>query len=160
MAGTMAMETPERNAVPGAESVHRDFHAALSAGIEYLDQHYGADAVREFLWGFAKSYYAPLNRSLRHRGLSALREHIREAYRREEADVVLRGSDEELWVEVAACPAVTHIRSSGYPVARLFAETLRSVYKAVCDGTPYAFELIEYDDATGRSIMRFRRRPQ
>ena len=31
---------------PATESVHKDFHAALSAGIEYLDQHYGEEAVR------------------------------------------------------------------------------------------------------------------
>lgn len=160
MASTMMMETTEQDTRSGAESVHKDFHAALSAGIEYLDQHYGEDAVREFLRDFAKSYYAPLNRSLRHRGLSALREHIREAYSREDAEVVFCGSDDELRVEVPACPAVAHIRRSGYLVARLFRETLRSVYEAVCDGTPFAFELLEYDDATGRSIMRFHRRPQ
>jgi len=160
MAGTVLMETAEPNTLSSAEGVHKDFHAALSAGIEYLDQHYGEDAVREFLRDFAKSYYAPLNRSLRHRGLSALRDHIGEAYSREGAEVVFRGNDDELRVEVSACPAVAHIRHAGYPVARLFRETLGSVYAAVCDGTPFAFELLEYDDATGRSIMRFHRRPQ
>ena len=29
-------------------NVHKDFHGALSRGIEYLHEHYGADAVREY----------------------------------------------------------------------------------------------------------------
>jgi len=66
---------------------------------------------------------------------------------------------DSLWIRVTACPAVTHLRERGYPVARLFRETTRTVNEAICEGTPYAAELIEYDEATGRSVQRFFRRP-
>ena len=40
--------------------LHKDFHAALSTGISYLEERYGAEAVREYLHQFAISFYAPL----------------------------------------------------------------------------------------------------
>ena len=41
----MAKEVMRRQASDNPY-LHRDFHGALSAGIEYLDRHYGEDAVR------------------------------------------------------------------------------------------------------------------
>ena len=67
-------------------------------------------------------------------------------------------SEHELRIEVEACPAVTHMRGQGYPVARLFRETTDTVNRAICDATPYAAELVEYDELTGRSVQRFYRR--
>ena len=39
--------------------LHKDFHGALSAGIEYLHQRYGEDAVREYLRRFTLAFHAP-----------------------------------------------------------------------------------------------------
>jgi len=50
------------------------------------------------------------------------------------------------------------MRSRGEDVSPLFVETTRTVNEALCDGTPFAAELLAYDPATGRSIQRFRRR--
>ena len=50
------------------------------------------------------------------------------------------------------------MRKNGYPVARLFHETTKTVNETFCEGTPYAFELVEYDMQTGRSVQRFYRR--
>ncbi len=138
--------------------LHRDFHGALSAGIEYLHENYGEDAVREYLWQFARSFYAPLAEALEQRGLVALAEHFRRIYDLEGGVVRFALSPQELRIEVDACPAVTHMRQNGYPVARLFRETTDTVNRAICDGTPFAAELIEYDEDTGRSIQRFYRR--
>ena len=49
------------------------------------------------------------------------------------------------------------MRPRGYPVARLFRETTATVDRAICHQTPFAAELLEYDDATGRSVQRFYR---
>ena len=139
---------------------HQDFHGALSASIEYLHENYGEEAVRQYLRQFAKSYYAPLTASLSNRGLAAIEEHFREIYDLEGGEVRSELSDDELRIEVRACPAVTHMRRQGYPVARMFRETTNTVNQAICDGTPFAAELIEYDDETGRSVQRFYRRKQ
>ncbi|MFH0964245.1 MAG: hypothetical protein V2A58_09565 [Planctomycetota bacterium] len=137
--------------------LHKDFHGALSAGIEYLHRNFGEDAVREYLLTFARSYYAPLARAIEGRGLVALREHLEKVYRTEGVDFRVRFSLDELVLEVDACPAVSHMRRHGYPVARLWRETTRTVNEAICEGTPYAAELLEYDEETGRSVQRFAR---
>ena len=137
--------------------LHPDFHGALSAGIEYLHQQYGEESVREYLWQFARAFYAPLTNDLRHRGLVALEEHFRRIYDLEHGAVRFARSQDELRIEVDACPAVTHMRDRGYPVARLFRETTDTVNQAICHQTPFAAKLLDYDEETGRGIQRFYR---
>ena len=139
--------------------LHQDFHGALSRGIDYLHQQFGAGAVREYLWQFATAYYAPLKQDLRHRGLVAIQEHVERIYRTEGATIHCTRTADELRVEVTACPAVMHLRGQNFPVAELFHETTRTVNAAICDGTPFAAELVAYEPATGRSIQLFYRRP-
>jgi hypothetical protein len=153
----MAKEVMRRQAADN-EYLHKDFHGALSAGLEYLHQRYGEEAVREYLWRFAAAFYAPLTENLRRRGLPALAEHYRRIYELEGGRVRFHLSDDELRIEVDACPAVTHMREQGYAVARLFRETIATVGAAICRETLFAAELIEYDSQTGRSVQRFYRR--
>lgn len=138
--------------------LHKDFHGALSAGIEYLDRTFGEEAVREYLRQFAVSYYAPLIEAVRERGLVALRDHFAKVYQNEDAEVRMRLTNDELFIELDACPAVTHMRQHGYAVARLFHETTRTVNEALCESTPFAAELLGYDHQTGRSVQHFYRR--
>lgn len=137
---------------------HRDFHGALSGGIEYLHEHYGESAVREFLREFALTFYAPLRKALHEKGLVALKDHFEAIYRLEGGEVQFELSPDILTIRVAACPAVGHIRAHGYPVARLFHETTRTVNDALCEDTPFIAELIDYNPETGAGIQRFRRR--
>ena len=139
--------------------LHKDFHGAMSRGIEYLEERYGEEAVRDYLRQFTDAYHAPLKADLKQRGLIALREYLQRIYELEGADIQISLSDDELLLRVAACPAVAHMRQSGYPVARLFVETTRTVNERLCEGTPFAFELQEYDEHTGRSVQSFCRRP-
>ncbi len=138
--------------------LHRDFHGALSAGIDYLHEHYGEEAVRAYLWQFARAFYAPLTTALQERGLVAMEEHFRQLYDLEEGVVSIARTDDDLRIDVDACPAVTHMRAQGYTVARLFRETTDTVNRAICDGTPFTAELISYDERTGRGKARFYRR--
>lgn len=140
--------------------LHKDFHGALSGGIEYLEKNFGEEAVRQYLRQFTASFYAPLIEALRTRGLVALSEHFAKVYKDEGAAVRMNLTDDELFIELDACPAVTHMRQHGYPVARLFYETTKTVNETLCQSTPFAAELLEYDDETGRSIQHFYRRPQ
>jgi hypothetical protein len=140
------------------EYLHRDFHGALSTGIQYIEETFGDEAVRSYLRRFAVSYYAPLTVDLRRRGLVALEDHYRQVYDREGGSVQFRCSEDELIIDVDACPAVTHMRKQGYPVARLFRETIATVGSAICEGTDFESELITYDEPTGRCRQRFFRR--
>ena len=153
----MAREVIRRKASDNVY-LHRDFHGALSGGIQYLHEHYGEQVVREYLHQFTLSFYAPLREALRQRGLAALKEHFEKVYQTEGGDVQIECSDDEMTIRVQACPAVTHMRENGYAVAELFHETTRTVNDALCEGTDFAADLVEYDAQTGRSVQRFARR--
>jgi hypothetical protein len=139
--------------------LHKDFHGALSCAIEYLHVHYGEEAVREYLHDFAASYYAPLHDDLCRRGLAALQEHFARIYASEGQPVEMTLATDELILRVPASPAIRHMHSKGYPVARMFAETVRTIITTICENTPFAAELREYDEDTGASLQRFYRRP-
>ena len=135
--------------------LHKDFHGALNLALEYLRKHFGDDAVRSYLRQYAKSFHAPLIRNLRRRGLIALKEHFKKIYAVEGAPIRINCSKDELRLETDFCPAVKHIRKLGFPVSSLFIETERSVYAAICEKTPFAYELLSYDRKTGRSVQYF-----
>jgi len=67
-------------------------------------------------------------------------------------------SPDELVLSVPACPAVARIRDMGLRVSPSFIETTRTLHAAVCEGTGYCHELLEYEPQTGRSVERFSRR--
>ena len=152
----MAKEVMRRSAADN-EYLHKDFHYALSVCVEYVGRLYGAEAVREWLRRFAASWYAPLTADVKARGLIALKEHFERVYAIEEAAIRIEQTEDELTLFVDQCPAVAHIRERGLPVAPLFHETSKSVNEAICEGTPFAAELVEYDERTGRSAQRFYR---
>jgi len=140
--------------------LHKDFHGALNQALIYIEEHFGADAVREYLHQFARQFYSPLTKRLQERGLKALKEYFAAIYELEGAECRIELGADELVLTVPRCPAVSHIRRMGLPVSPLFVETTRTVNEAICDGTPYRAELLEYDPETGRSAIRFsRRRP-
>ncbi len=140
------------------EYLHKDFHGALSTGIDYLEKTYGEQAVIEYLRRFTDTFYAPVKRDVQERGLPALREHFERIYQIEGGQAQFEQTADELTVRVAACPAVMHMREHGYTVARLFVETTRTVNEALCEGSQFTAELLEYDEQTGRSVQRFSRR--
>jgi hypothetical protein len=138
--------------------LHRDFHGALNQALIYLEENFGAGAVKEYLREFARTYLSPLTADLRARGLEALRDHFSRLYDLEGAGIRLDGSPDELILRVEACPAVFHIRKMGLPVSQSFVETAKTVHAAICEGTDFEYELLEYDPESGRSVERFSRR--
>ncbi len=155
----MAKEVMHRNASDN-EYLHKDFHGALSCGIEYLHEKYGEEAVEKFLRDFTLTYYAPLRDALKSDGLVALKDYFQTLYEAEGGDAQITLTDDELVIKTAFCPAVTHMREHDYEVARLFSATTRTVNEVLCEGTPFGAELVDYDEQTGKSTQRFYRRQQ
>jgi len=153
----MPKEVMVRSAADNAY-LHKDFHGALSTGIDYIEEHFGEEAVREYLRQFTRTFYAPVTEALRERGLPALREHLERIYTIEDGEISFTETDDELILRAAFSPAVMHMREHGYHVARLFHETVKTVNETLCEGTPFAAELVEYNPETGRSVQRFFRK--
>ena len=153
----MTKEVMRRRAADN-QYLHKDFHGALSAGLDYLAEHYGEQAVCDYLRQFTLTFYAPLREQLKKRGLVALKEHFEKIYEIEGSDIGIEFSEDEMILRVQACPAVTHMRGHGYKVSPLFYETTKTVNEALCEGSEFAAKLVEYDDQTGKSVQRFYRR--
>ena len=150
-------EVMRRSAADNAY-LHKDFHGALSTALFYLAETYGAEAVREYLRQFAAAFYVELTQEVKERGLVALQEHFERIYRLEGGSLSIQRTEDEMLMQVEACPAVTHMREIGHPVSPLFSETTRTVNETICAGTPFTAELLAYDLETGRSMVRFARR--
>ncbi|MFO7534803.1 MAG: hypothetical protein R6X19_03835 [Kiritimatiellia bacterium] len=111
--------------------LHKDFHGALSTGLEYLRTQFGESAVRAYRRQFAVAWYAPFHKT-----------------------------PDERFIEVTLNPAVSHMRSQTHVFSPMFRETAGTVGTAICENTPYEAELIRYDDESGRYTQRFFRRPR
>jgi len=142
------------------EYLHKDFHGALNFALIYLEKHYGEQGVREYLTHFADQYYAPLNQSIKEKGLDALKDYMEKIYAIEGGEVEIRrqANPDSLEIHVTSCPAVAHIRSKGQDMSPLFQLTHEIVHACICRGTPFQSELIGYEPQTGACIQRFTRR--
>lgn len=140
------------------EYLHRDFHGAMSCAVEYLHINYGEDAAREYLRKFTRTFYAALTENIKARGIIALREHFEKLYGIEGGEVEITSTEDELVIHVFKCPAVIHLHENNRPVAALFYETTRTVNEALCEGTVFKAEFLEYNDSTGGNIQKFTRR--
>lgn len=137
-------------------NVHKDFHGALSYGLQFVEDHYGPEGLRSFLSGLAHTVYRALVEDLRTRGLPALEDHWRTVFDLEQGDYEMRIDEDALVLTVQRCPAVSHMNECGYAVADHFCEHTRVVNEAVCQAAGYA-ATVEYDQAAGRCVQRFRR---
>ena len=134
--------------------VHKDFHGALSLGLQFVEDRHGREGVREFLEGLADSVYAPLVEDLRARGLPALRDHWRTVFDLEDGDVDIDMDNDTLVVDVHCCPALAHIKARGYAVAEHFCEHTRILNDAICRAAGYSSS-VDYDQAAERCVQKF-----
>lgn len=155
----MSIKIMDRRAADN-KYLHRDFHISGDTGLRYVGEKYGDNGVKEYLRRFATAYYAPLAASVKEKGLVALKEHIENIYEIEEASEVLKTtlSDQELLVEVSYCPAMAYMKSIGYTPSKWYIEETRTVNETIADSADLGFELISYDNETGKAAYRFFRR--
>ena len=135
-------------------NVHKDFHGALSFGIQFLDDQYGMAGLEEFFARAAKAVYAQLIENLRERGLEALKEHWDTVFTLEAGGFETWYEGDTLVLDVRACPAIHHMRARNYRIADHFCEHTRIVNEAVCAAAGYACS-VEYDQDAGRCVQRF-----
>ena len=135
-------------------NVHKDFHGALSYGIQYLHERSGDEGVKAFFSGLAGTVYRPLVEDLRERGLPALREHWQRIFDLEGGVVEFTMDGDVLVLTVHRCPAIAHMREHSYAIAPNFCEHTRIVNDAICRAAGYA-ATVEYNQEEGRCVQRF-----
>ncbi|MHC4871653.1 MAG: hypothetical protein ACYTFY_07400 [Planctomycetota bacterium] len=150
----MPKEVMDRNAADN-EYLHPDFHGALSASLIYVKKNFGNESVKEYVRKFAHKYHKKLIEKIKSEGITALKKHYTELYKTEKGQVSFEEKENELIMKVPECPAVTHMRKSNYEVADCWVETESAYNEALCEGSKYSYEMVEYNAENGASIQRF-----
>jgi len=136
---------------------HPDFHIAMNMIIEYIENRYGKESVKDYLKQFARSYYRSLREKIKKRGLNPLKKYIEQLYRKEGGKIKIESTRNFLKVHIENCPALSHIGKK-VPVAESFIETTKTVYETIVEKTGFVFEMPLYDKKTGRAILIFRKK--
>ena len=135
-------------------NVHKDFHGALSYGIQFLVDNYGMDGLKKYLRGLAKSVYAPLAKDLKADGLGAIRKHYEDIFMLEGGKFEFREEDDTLVFDVKECPAIAHMKAQGYEISPHFCEHTRILNEAICNEAGYSSS-VDYNQEEGRCVQRF-----
>ena len=135
-------------------NVHKDFHGALSYGLQFVEDNYGREGLDDFLSRLAESIYLPLVDGIRARGLDALREYWQTIFEMEQGEFEMCMQDDALVLRVHRCPAICHMKECGYAIAEHFCEHTRIVNEAVCKAAGCRSS-VEYDQRAGSCVQRF-----
>lgn len=135
--------------------LHKDFHAALNLMLIYILDNFGEKALIEYLKQFSRAFYMPLNQSLKKGDINLLADYFREKYKTEEWPVKISVNDACLGIDQEACPGITVIRARGEKPCRMYRETYNTVYKTLCEGTPFDYYLDYFNNDTGACFQRF-----
>ena len=135
-------------------AVHKDFHGAMSYGIQFLTERYGWPEAEAYLRQMARAVYKPLIAKLKARGLPALREHWRRIFTLEGGVFTLSRKGPILELRVKRCPAVHHMKQFHYAIADRFCESTRIVNEEICKAAGYESS-VEYDQGKGKCVQRF-----
>ena len=134
--------------------LHKDFHGALCYSIKYLDENYGRQATREYLQQVGRSYFAPLSKQLKKKGLSVLENHWNEVFTKEGGIFTISSDNEVLKLQVEQCPAIEHLRKNGQLCTERFCETTVIVNETICAEAGYCASCV-YQPGKGTCVQKF-----
>lgn len=139
------------------EYFHKDFHSILNMGIHYVGEHYGKEALTEFLTAFTHHVYTPVLTAIKEKGLAAIQEKILDTYHREKAEDAVETSltGDTLTVTVYYCPAVRHLLDTGRTVSPWYPYTTTAIMQTLAGAAGCAFTMDSYDETTGAASYHF-----
>lgn len=138
--------------------LHKDFHIALNLLMTYLFEHYGKDALINYLKQYAKAYYKPLNHQLKSGSNQVIANYFRDIYGKEEWHADITTNENSVEITQNACPAISHIILKGGQPCPHYRETYNTVYKTICENTPFEYVLENFNDETGACKQLFLRK--
>lgn len=134
---------------------HKDFHIAFNLLISYIYIHFGKDSMIEYLKQFSKAYFKPLNQKLKTGDKEALVSYFKDIYEKEEWSADIICCENSVEITQTACPAISHIIKQGGRPCPQYYETYNTVYKTICEETPFEYSLEYFDDETGACRQMF-----
>lgn len=140
------------------EYFHMDFHSSLNNGLEYLGSKYGEEVLTDYLTTYTENVYKKVIEDIKVRGLEAIADKIRDTYKTEKCEEVLKisKSDNSLTVQIEYCPAVKHLKDTGRTVTKWFSYSTSVVMATLAKYAGKEFIMDFYDDATGKAKYSFK----
>ena len=123
--------------------LHRDFHASILDGANYVRDNYGEEALREVLSSTGTKVYKTLHEKLVAGDCSELLAWWRYYMDREGADYELTETDGGAVLTVRDCPALKHLENRSVPGGKGLCAATRLLNEAFCSNSPYEIVLEE-----------------
>lgn len=140
------------------EYFHLDFHLSMNMLLDYILTNYGYEGVVEYIKQFTKTFHKPLIENLKNGSLLPLKEYIEEIYIREKCQVDITYNKDKLIFFIKTCPGITHILKNNQQPSKAYVETYNTLYKTICEKSPFSYKLISFNKETGKSKHQFTRR--
>ena len=149
-------ESPDVTALRYASSgeLHRDFHASILDGANYLLDNYGEEALREVVFETGTKVYKTLHEKLKAGDKSELLSWWRYYMDREGADYTLEETDDGAVLTVKKCPALKHLEVRNIPGGKGLCSLTRILNEAFTSGSPYEIVMEETGDGSCRQTLR------
>lgn len=140
-------------------NLHKDFHASILDGYNYVKDNYGMDAVREVVGNVARGVQRQMHEKLKEGDASELLEHWR-YYMEREGGVgcfsLTETSDDGAIFEVKACPARAHLAKRGIKGGKGLCELTGIFNEELTKGTPFAIDTVVTSDGSCRQHLRLK----
>jgi hypothetical protein len=134
--------------------LHRDFHASILDGANYVRDNYGEEALREVLFETGTKVYRTLHEKLVAGDKSELLAWWRYYMDREGADYTLEETDGGATLTVRDCPALRHLENRKIPGGKGLCAVTRILNEAFCSGSPFEIVLEETGERSCRQVLR------
>ncbi|MBA7569380.1 hypothetical protein ES708_11119 [subsurface metagenome] len=138
--------------------LHKDFHISQNILMDYIYRNFGANALISYLEQYATAYYKPLKQKLQSGDFNALLNYITDIYKTEEWPITITSGENYMEIEQDACPGISHITASGGKPCPNYRETYHTIYKTLCQDTPFEYTLKFFNDDTGACKQLFIRK--
>ena len=100
-----------------------DFYFAINATFRFVLNKFGFEGLRQYWTALGTSYFAPVSRAWKQRGLEGVATYWRAFFAAEpEADVEVISAKDAVTLEVKVCPAIQHLRKHQREIVPCFCQ--------------------------------------
>ena len=137
--------------------LHKDFHASILDGINYMLDNYGEDSIRRILFSTGTKVYRQMHEKLVAGDTSELIEWWRYYMDREGGRYSIdENADGTAVFTVCECPARRHLAKRGIAGGERTCWATRVLNDAICSDSPYEIVTDRTGDSSCRQVLRRR----
>ena len=136
--------------------VHKDFHLATNATIDFVLAEYGNNFLKELFDRTAKKVYKDIYENLQKGNYTPLLEHWKYYYGREQGVFTISEGDGGFTFHVTECPACRHLKGKNIPITENFYLQISLLNDAWSEDTPFIITTEILSEGNYKMIVRRR----